>query len=188
MSWTTPRTWVAGEQVTATLFNAQIRDNFKALGEWAPGDLKMTYVAHANSTSATLTEPQGGWYIANGATFVQATHPLLYAALGNSTTLPDFRGRQFVAPGTQDGHSFSRGDVGGEYDHVLSTTEMPAHTHGVTQNTDAIGAGSGGLLGGASDRAIQAMNVTVLSAGGGVAHPVIDPFLVGGMILIKNDA
>ena len=27
MSWTTPRTWIAGEVVTASLFNAQIRDN-----------------------------------------------------------------------------------------------------------------------------------------------------------------
>jgi hypothetical protein len=29
VSWTTPRTWVAGEVVTATLLNAQVRDNLR---------------------------------------------------------------------------------------------------------------------------------------------------------------
>lgn len=27
MSWTTPRTWVAGENVTATIMNTHVRDN-----------------------------------------------------------------------------------------------------------------------------------------------------------------
>lgn len=32
MSWTTPRTWVAGETVTAALMNAHVRDNLDAIG------------------------------------------------------------------------------------------------------------------------------------------------------------
>ena len=183
--YTTPRTWVAGEIVTASLLNAHIRDNQKALGQWQAGDLKMSYVANANATTTTLTEAQTGWYIANGATFVQATHPLLYAALGNVTTLPDFRGRQFVAPGTQDGHAFARGDVGGEYDHVLSVAELPAHTHGIPAGN--VAGGSSHMLqfqGWYNQQAVYAG----ASAGSDAAHPVMDPFLVGGMILIKNDA
>lgn len=41
MAWTAPRTWVAGETVTAALMNTHIRDNLKALGDawtsWGTG-------------------------------------------------------------------------------------------------------------------------------------------------------
>ena len=33
MAWTTPRTWVTNEDVTATLMNTHVRDNFKAIGD-----------------------------------------------------------------------------------------------------------------------------------------------------------
>lgn len=40
MAWTAPRTWVAGETVTAALLNTHVRDNEKALGDpwtaWTP--------------------------------------------------------------------------------------------------------------------------------------------------------
>ena len=40
MAWTSPRTWVAGETVTAALLNAHVRDNEKAIGDpwtaWTP--------------------------------------------------------------------------------------------------------------------------------------------------------
>jgi hypothetical protein len=40
MAWTTPRTWVAGETVTAALMNTHVRDNEKAIGDawttWTP--------------------------------------------------------------------------------------------------------------------------------------------------------
>jgi hypothetical protein len=35
MAWSTPRTWSPGETVTASLMNAQVRDNFNALGSKA---------------------------------------------------------------------------------------------------------------------------------------------------------
>lgn len=34
MSWNDPRTWLGSEELTATLLNAQLRDNMKALTEW----------------------------------------------------------------------------------------------------------------------------------------------------------
>lgn len=41
MVWTSPRTWVAGETVTAALLNLHLRDNLKALGDawtsWGSG-------------------------------------------------------------------------------------------------------------------------------------------------------
>jgi hypothetical protein len=33
MAWTAPRTWVAGETVTAAIMNTHVRDNLKALGD-----------------------------------------------------------------------------------------------------------------------------------------------------------
>lgn len=33
MSWTDPRTWLAGERLTAALLNEQLRDNLKELGD-----------------------------------------------------------------------------------------------------------------------------------------------------------
>lgn len=33
MAWTSPRTWVAGEVVTAALLNTHVRDNLKAIGD-----------------------------------------------------------------------------------------------------------------------------------------------------------
>lgn len=33
MAWTSPRTWVAGETVTAALLNTHVRDNLKAIGD-----------------------------------------------------------------------------------------------------------------------------------------------------------
>lgn len=32
MAWTTPRTWVAGESVTASMLNTHVRDNFLSFG------------------------------------------------------------------------------------------------------------------------------------------------------------
>lgn len=131
MAWVTPRTWTAGELVTADTLNAHVRNQFRQLGEAKPGDLKITYRTHANAITSTLTEMEEGWFICNGATYAPATYPQLHAALGSpgNPLLPDFRGRMFVAPGTQDGHAFARGAVGGEYDHTLSEAELPAHTH-----------------------------------------------------------
>lgn len=33
MAWTSPRTWTAGETVTAALMNVHLRDNLKAIGD-----------------------------------------------------------------------------------------------------------------------------------------------------------
>lgn len=35
MAWTAPRTWAAGEEVTASLLNTHVRDNLKAIGDAA---------------------------------------------------------------------------------------------------------------------------------------------------------
>ena len=55
MAWTSPATWVAGAIPTAAWLNAQIRDNFKAIGD--------PWTAYTPTWTASTTNPNLG----NGA-------------------------------------------------------------------------------------------------------------------------
>lgn len=194
MAWSDPRTWVVGEVVTAAQMNAHVRDQFLAIGKWEPGDLKLTYVTHANATTATLTEPQTGWYIANGATISAGTDPNLYAAIGSVTTLPDWRDRMFVAPGAVR----ARGASGGTATVALATAELPVHTHAPTDpgHTHGVPVGDswannqGGAAYALNQASITSLSsttgITIGNAGSGTAHENMPPFRVGGMVLIKR--
>lgn len=55
MAWTTPRTWVAGEQPTASLFNAHIRDNLNIIAAvgitgWTDYSASATWTGSTNPT------------------------------------------------------------------------------------------------------------------------------------------
>lgn len=51
MAWTAPRTWTAGETVTATLLNTHLRDNLKALGDpWTSYTPTLTGMSLGNGT------------------------------------------------------------------------------------------------------------------------------------------
>jgi microcystin-dependent protein len=96
-----------------------------------------------------------GFLLCDGSTPLVAAYPRLSALLsttygplsGGTFTLPDSRGRGTVAAGTPGSNttavfgtspgaaSLSRGDRVGEQTHVLSTTEMPTHSHGGATNT-----------------------------------------------------
>ncbi len=55
MAWTTPRTWVTGETVTAALMNTHIRDNFRETSPFTvttAGDI--SYADAANSMNSRL--------------------------------------------------------------------------------------------------------------------------------------
>ncbi len=55
MAWTTPRTWVTGETVTAALMNTHIRDNFRETSPFTvttTGDI--SYADAANSMNSRL--------------------------------------------------------------------------------------------------------------------------------------
>jgi hypothetical protein len=63
MAWTDPRTWVAGETVTAAQLNTHVRDNLKAVGDpWA---------AYTPTWTAVTTNPTLGNGILAGD-FMQA--------------------------------------------------------------------------------------------------------------------
>lgn len=52
MAWTTPRTWVAGETVTAAIMNSHVRDNFNAVGD--------PWTSYTPSWTASTTNPTIG--------------------------------------------------------------------------------------------------------------------------------
>lgn len=111
MAWGGTRTWVTGEVVTATIGNAQWRDNIDAIA--AVGDYK--FKLKAGTVVETVID--GGWLECNGVVVSRATYSALNTLLsslgypfGNgdgSTTfhLPDARGRHFAVAGGAGGHS-----------------------------------------------------------------------------------
>jgi hypothetical protein len=62
MAWTAPRTWIAGEVVTASLMNTHVRDNFKA-------------ICYLHDTTV-VNYATGGSTINYGVTFTAAPDPV----------------------------------------------------------------------------------------------------------------
>lgn len=74
MAWTTPRTWVAGELVTESILNEQIRDNFNILTTSIDDTGKIvalngSYLADLSGASLT-----GLAKLASGNTFTAGVH------------------------------------------------------------------------------------------------------------------
>lgn len=87
--------------------------------------------------------PPAGFLLPAGQSVAQATYPALCSALGATVvagmfTLPDYRGRVLAGADNMGGSaagrltSYTLGTTGGEQTHTLSSTEMPAHSHPVT--------------------------------------------------------
>lgn len=79
-----------------------------------------------------------GWAFCDGQLLSIAQNTALFSLLGTmyggdgQTTfgLPDLRGRAPINAGQGPGLSnFTQGELGGEENHMLTATEMPAHTH-----------------------------------------------------------
>lgn len=69
MAWTTPRTWVTAETVTAALMNAHVRDNLRETSPFTvttAGDL--SYADAANSMNSRLAIGADGTFLASTGT------------------------------------------------------------------------------------------------------------------------
>lgn len=118
-----------------------------AIGDKGPtGDKGATGDQGASYENAPLGTIQGwsrktlpdGWVMADGATYTQAAFPEGYAVaqaeVGAGNTLWTVIGSNFTVPNLTDSFIYSRsianmGGRGGEANHVLTTTELPAHQH-----------------------------------------------------------
>jgi hypothetical protein len=87
-------------------------------------------------------------------------------------------GRILVGAGTLSGHTYTVGGTGGAAFHTLTTSHMPAHSHGLTGNRGP----QGGVVGGASNTAAAAPNngggiSQTSTEGGGTAFDIRQPFV-----------
>ena len=81
MAWTSPRTWVAGETVTAALMNTHVRDNLKAIGD--------AWTSYTVTWTGSSTNPAIGNGTKTGA-YIQAGKLVIFRisiTFGSTTTL-----------------------------------------------------------------------------------------------------
>jgi len=91
MAWTTPRTWVDGEIVTADIMNTHVRDNLDYLKERLDGTATQ-YVRTATDYTTTSTT----------LTAVDGTNMALALTTDGSDVLVTFTGYASISTGTED--------------------------------------------------------------------------------------
>jgi microcystin-dependent protein len=130
-------------------------------------------------------DPPSGWLLCNGNSVSKTAFPDLFAAIGytfggtspsNNFNVPDLMGRVPVGVGAGSGlTSRALAAKGGEETHVLSSGEMPSHTHrGRLGPLTGVFAGTGFVT---SDGTYTAAQVNENTGGGG-AHNTMQPFTV----------
>lgn len=145
------------------------------------------------------------WLIADGRAVSRSTYSALYAVLGNTygagdgnTTfnLPDLRGRVALGvdstpvPGAANRvPGVVTGSAGGANNKTLATSEMPSHSHGVTDpghihSIPGVPQGGGALYQGGStygsgtiNTASSTTGVTIQNTGGGQSFSLMNPYL-----------
>jgi microcystin-dependent protein len=131
-----------------------------------------------------------GWLICDGSAVSRTTYSSLYAAIGatygsgnGSTTfnVPDMRGN---VPMGANG-SYPLGSSGGEASHVLTTSEMPVHSHtdsghshgGIPNQLLAVQSGTGTtVIGGGTTGNTGSASANIQNAGSGGAHNNLQPY------------
>jgi microcystin-dependent protein len=134
--------------------------------------------------------PPGGWLLCDGSAIDRIVYSALFSiigttfGIGDGTTtfnIPDLRGKFVIGAGM-----IPVGTTGGSSSVTLSTTELPAHTHtitdpghnhstlattsNVTTGTDPGGVTTGGTTG------TSTTGITVNSTGTGSAFSILPPY------------
>ena len=136
-----------GGDLSGTVTNAQIVAGAVATTEIADNSVTVAKLAAAIAESlvpsGAITPFAGsaaptGWFSCDGSAISRATYAALFAAIGTtygagdgSTTfnLPNLKGRVPVGVDAAQTEFDTRGETGGAKTHLLSSAEMPSHTH-----------------------------------------------------------
>lgn len=142
MGWTTPKTWVHGELVTAADLNTYIRDNqlyLRTMG-LIPGEIRAIYCAlggASNKNPQVGTTVYDDWFLCDGGTY-------------NGRATPDLRDRFLVGAG----NSYALGATGGsatvDISHThgpgtLATDTVASHAHALPDGTGSVSKVSSGI-------------------------------------------
>ncbi|HXJ22501.1 MAG TPA: tail fiber protein, partial [Polyangia bacterium] len=141
-----PHSFTAGETLTAANLNsdfAALDQRIAALEAGLPSGSIVPYggPSGANADAGTAAVP-AGWLLCDGSAVSRTTYASLFAAIGinfgggdgiTTFNLPDLRGRTIIGAGHGTGLTArTLGQTVGEETHTLSTSEMPAHSHTLT--------------------------------------------------------
>lgn len=145
MSWSTPRTWITGDVVTAAGLNLALRDQLNAL---APTG---SYMHAHRAATAVETLVNGAWLEINGVAVSRATYATLFGVIGTtygagdgSTTfnLPAAGGRVLVAQAGAGGHTDVT-TLGGNEGMAIGSRRMRHKHTGVNPTVNAHSHGGG---------------------------------------------
>jgi len=140
--------------------------------------------------------PDANHLLIDGATYNVVDYPTLAGLFGKTSgtfTLPDYRGRVLVNLDALQTEFNLIGKTGGEKTHLLTSAEIPAHTHPIRGATGGASSGTGdrfvrGTTGDdASFRTGNGINVNDQTYGsaatGGQAHNNLQPYAVTNYII-----
>lgn len=181
MAWTTPRTWVTGEVVTASLLNSHLRDNMNA---FLPVG---TVILRAANYATVETAVESRWLQCNGVAVSRTTYSVLFNYLNGLTpalpfgngdgsttfTLPDLRGRTPYGEGEH-----TNVDIMGDSEGQAIATRGPHHHHRFTLEQPVTGNGTDAAAGNTIDTGASGT-----TTGGGTQD--LPAYLVAGSFFIK---
>lgn len=140
-------------------------------------------IAYAGASSPLPTQ----WLLCDGSSILRSDYPDLFAVIGTAYgaidlshfNLPDLRGMVLIGQGS----GFTLANPVGEYNHTLTVSEMPTHSHTEIAATSVLI--NGGLEAPASS-AVPTPSTTG-SAGLGTAHNNVQPSMPITYLIYAKD-